>query len=229
MVVTKLSSDEMVYAEAGAMIYMSQNMQMNTKAKGGILKGLKRTLTGESFFMTEFQPDGEGFVAFAGNVPGRIRPIEIKGREFLTQKDAFLCAQKGIDLDIAFTKKLGAGIFGGEGFILERLSGDGIAFIHACGDFVDMDLTEGEVIKVDTGSVVGFDSSVKYDITRSGNVKSMVFGGEGIFLTTLTGPGHILLQSMTIANLAAALRPYLPSSNTSGSSGQRIEIGGFKI
>ncbi len=228
MVVVKLSSNEMAYAEAGAMVYMSQSMQMNTKAKGGLLKGLKRTLAGETFFMTEFTPSGDGFVAFAGNAPGKIRPIELKGNEFLVQKDAFLCAENSVDLDIAFTKKLGAGLFGGEGFILEKLSGNGTAFIHACGDFVEMNLAPGEVIKVDTGSVVGFDSTVGYDITRAGNVKSMVFGGEGIFLTTLTGPGHIILQSMTVANLAAALRPFLPSG-TSGSSGPRINIGGVKL
>ena len=231
MVVTKLSSNEMVYAEAGAMVYMSQNMQMDSKAKGGILKGIKRKISGESFFMTEFSPSGEGFVAFAGNVPGRIRPIEIKGKEFITQKDAFLCAENGVDLDITFTKKIGSGFFGGEGFILQKLSGNGTAFIHACGDFVDMDLSQGEVIKVDTGSVVGFDSSVAYEVTMAGNVKSMIFGGEGIFLTTLTGPGHIILQSMTIANLACALRPYLPSQGTSGSgsSTSGISIGPVRL
>ncbi|MDY6964523.1 MAG: TIGR00266 family protein [Halobacteriota archaeon] len=229
--VVKLSSGEMVYAEAGSMVYMSANMQMETKAKGGIMKGVKRMLARESFFMTEFSPSGDGFVAFAGNVPGRIREIELKGNDFMAQKDAFLSAESGVDMDIAFTKKFTTGLFGGEGFILERLSGNGTAFIHACGDFVDMDLGPGEMIKVDTGSVVGFESTVQYSITSAGNVKSMLFGGEGIFLTTLTGPGHIILQSMTIANLAGALRPYMPtgSSDTSGHSGPGIEIGGFKI
>ncbi len=155
--------------------------------------------------------------------------MNLKGNEFMAQKDAFLAAENGVDMDIAFTKKIGAGLFGGEGFILEKLSGKGTAFIHACGDFVDMDLGSGEVIKVDTGSVVGFDSTVQYDVTMAGNVKSIVFGGEGLFLTTLTGPGHVILQSMTIANLASALRPYLPtgSSNTSGSQG--LNIGGIRI
>jgi len=217
-----------MYAEAGAMVYMSANMQMNSKAKGGIMKGVKRMLARESFFMTEFAPSGDGFVAFAGNVPGRIREINLKGNEFMAQKDAFLAAENGVDMDIAFTKKIGAGLFGGEGFILEKLSGKGTAFIHACGDFVDIDLGSGEVIKVDTGSVVGFDSTVQYDVTMAGNVKSIVFGGEGLFLTTLTGPGHVILQSMTIANLASALRPFLPTgSNTSGSQG--LNIGGIKI
>jgi len=227
MVVVHLSAGEMVYGEAGAMVYMSENMEMNARARGGFLKGLKRKLAGETFFLTEFTPRvGEGFVAFAGNAPGRIKAIELKGEEFIAQKDAFLCAQEGVDLDIAFTKKLRAGIFGGEGFILERLSGKGTAFIHACGDFVEMELAPGEIVKVDTGSVVGFDASVEYDIALAGNVKSMLFGGEGIFLTTLRGPGRVLLQSMTLANLAAALRPFMPSgAGSSGTSGTSFGIG----
>ncbi|MCD6455330.1 MAG: TIGR00266 family protein [Methanophagales archaeon] len=226
MVVTKVSSGEKVYGEAGAMVYMSDNIEMNAKAKGGFLKGLKRKFAGETFFLTEFTSSGDGFVAFAGNAPGRIKAIELKGNEFLAQKDAFLCAQEGVDLDMAFAKKLGAGLFGGEGFILERLSGNGTAFIHACGDFVEMDLVAGEVVKVDTGSVVGFDSTVGYDITMAGNVKSMLFGGEGIFLTTLKGPGHVILQSMTIKNLAAAIMPFMPSG-TSGKRSSPFSIGGL--
>ncbi len=226
MVVVKLSSGDTVYGEAGSMIYMSDNMQMNAQAKGGFLKGIKRKIAGESFFMTNFTPNGDGFVAFAGNIPGKIKAIELKGNEFLAQKDAFLCAQSGVDLDIAFTKKLGAGFFGGEGFILEKLSGNGTVFIHACGDFVEMNLSPGEVVKVDTGSVVGFDNTVDYDITLAGNVKSMLFGGEGIFLTTLKGPGHVILQSMTVANLAAALRPFM-ISRTSGRSSSSFSIGGL--
>jgi len=139
----------------------------------------------------------------------------------MAQKDAFLCAESGVDLDISFTQKLGAGFFGGEGFILEKFSGDGTVFIHACGDFVEMDLSAGETVLVDTGSVVGFDATVGYDIKRAGGIKTSLFGGEGIFLTTLTGPGHVILQSMTIANLAAAVRPFMPS----GTSGQQSSSG----
>jgi len=217
-----LEAGEIVHAEAGAMNHMSANMQMEAKMKGGLLGGLKRKFSGESLFLTEFTPaGGSGYVAFAGNVPGRIRAIELHGNEFLTQKDAFLCAEDGVDLDITFSKKLGAGFFGGEGFILQKMSGDGTAFIHACGDFVEMDLASGETVKVDTGSVVGFDATVGYDITRAGGIKTSLFGGEGIFLTTLTGPGHIILQSMTIANLAAAVRPFMPTGRSSGgTSGQ---------
>ena len=219
MVTLHLEGDEIVYAEAGAMNHMSPDMKMEAKMKGGLFRGIKRKFSGESLFLTEFTPAGSsGYVAFAGNVPGRIRPIELHGTEFLAQKDAFLCAESGIHLDIAFTKKIGAGFFGGEGFILEEFSGDGTVFIHACGDFVEMNLSEGESVKVDTGSVVGFDTTVRYDIALAGGIKTTLFGGEGIFITTLTGPGHVILQSMTIANLASALMTFMPSDHTSGSS-----------
>ena len=220
IVTIHLGEGEMVYAEAGAMNHMSANMRMEAKMKGGLLGGIKRKFSGESLFLTEFTTTGSsGYVAFAGNVPGRIKPIELHGTEFFAQKDAFLCAESSVNMDIAFTKKLGAGFFGGEGFILERFSGDGTVFIHACGDFVEMDLAEGETVKVDTGSVVGFDATVGYDITRAGGIKTSLFGGEGLFLTALTGPGHIIIQSMNIANLASALRPFMPVSTSGRSSG----------
>jgi uncharacterized protein (AIM24 family) len=169
-----------------------------------------RKFAGESFFMTEFTPQGSsGYVAFAGNVPGKIKAIELNGNDFIAQKDAFLCAESGVNLEITLTKKLGSGLFGGEGFI------------HACGDFVEMDLQPGEVVMVDTGSIVGFDASVDYDITTAGGIKSMLFGGEGIFLARLTGPGKIILQSLSIVNLAAALAQHMPfqRGETSGSNG----------
>ncbi len=220
IVTIHLGEGEMVYAEAGAMNHISANMRMEAKMKGGLLGGIKRKFSGESLFLTEFTTTGSsGYVAFAGNVPGRIKPIELHGTEFFAQKDAFLCAESSVNMDIAFTKKLGAGFFGGEGFILERFSGDGTVFIHACGDFVEMDLAEGETVKVDTGSVVGFDATVGYDITRAGGIKTSLFGGEGLFLTVLTGPGHIIIQSMNIANLASALRPFMPVSTSGRSSG----------
>ncbi len=217
----ELGPGERVYAEAGAMVYMSGNVVMEARARGGILKGLKRKLMGETFFMTEFySTGGRGLVAFAGNAPGTIKPVEISpGKEFLVQKDAFLCAQDGVDLDMAFQRKLGAALFGGEGFILERLSGSGLAFIHACGDFVEFDLSPGQVLKVDVGCVVGWDATVTYDIQLAGGVKTALFGGEGIFLATLRGPGKVILQSMSLRNLAAALQPYLPQGGeTSGTS-----------
>ncbi|MCK8519148.1 TIGR00266 family protein [Methanoculleus sp. 7T] len=217
MVTLRLAEGESAYAEAGAMVNMSGNIRMTTNMKGGLLGGLKRMMTGESLFMTEFTPNGgEGFVSFAGNVPGKIFTLNLAGGEFIAQKDAFLCSEQGINLDIAFTKKLRSGAFGGEGFILQRLSGSGTAFLHCCGDIMEMTLAPGEVVKVETGLVVGFESTVDYSIALAGGVKTVFFGGEGLFLTTLTGPGRVVLQSMDVAKLASALTPYLPTQNSSG-------------
>jgi len=226
MVIIELEPGEVVYAEAGALNHMSSNVEMETKVKGGILKGFKRLFSGESLFITEFRAVGDkGVVAFTGNVPGKIIPLEIDARkEYIVQKDAFLAAQNSVDLDIVLVKKLGAGLFGGEGFILEKLSGRGITFIHACGDIVEYNLESDQVLKVDTGHIVGFESTVDYDITPVKGIKSMLFGGEGIFLAELTGPGKVYLQSMTLRNLAAALNPYL-GKGTSGSGGIQFRFG----
>jgi uncharacterized protein (TIGR00266 family) len=222
VVTIELGEGEKVFGEAGSMVYLTPNMKMEAKARGGLLKGLGRKFMGESFFMTEFSPaGGTGLVAFAGNAPGTIKEIELKdGREFIVQKDAFLCAEDSVELSVAFQKRLGSIFFGGEGFILERLNGKGTAFIHACGDFIEMDLKEGESIKVDTGSVVGWEGTVSYDIERVKGIKTIFFGGEGLFLTKLTGPGKIIIQSMTLHNLAMALYPFMPKpQQTSGKSG----------
>jgi uncharacterized protein (TIGR00266 family) len=228
LVTLHLTRGETVYAESGVMNHMSDNIDMHAKAKGGLMKGLKRMIGGESFFIAEFTAQSDGFVAFGGNVPGKIEAIEIApGKEFIAQRDAFLCAETGVDMDIAFTKKLRAGLFGGEGLILQKYSGHGTVFIHACGDFINKDLKPGEVLKVDTGSVVGFDSTVDYDIARAGDIKTSLFGGEGIFLTTLRGPGKVIIQSLSISNLAAALGPHLPIGNTGSSGGGGLSIGGL--
>ncbi len=212
LVTVELNSGEKVYGEAGTMVYLSSNMNMEAKMKGGLLKAIGRKFAGETMFLTEFTPaGGEGIVAFGGNAPGTIKPIElVPGREFIVQKDAFLCAEDTVELSVAFQRRLGSVFFGGEGFILERLSGNGTAFIHACGDFVEFDLQAGQTIKVDTGSVVGWDGTVGYDIERVKGIKTMFFSGEGLFLTALTGPGKIIIQSMTLHNLASALAPFLP-------------------
>ena len=218
VVLLELNPGETVYAEAGAMNHMSGNMNMEARARGGLMSGLKRKfLLKESFFLTEFTPQtGPGTVSFRGNVPGKIMAVQLQtGKEFLVQKDAFLAAENGVNMDMAFQQRLGAGFFGGEGFILEKLSGNGTAFIHAAGDFIEYDLQPGQVLKVSTGCVVGFDSTVSYEISRVGNIKTMLFGGEGIFVTVLRGPGKVVIQSLTVANLAMALRPYMPQ-NTSG-------------
>ena len=224
VVMVELNPGEKVYAEAGAMNHMSGNMVMEARAKGGLLGGLKRALMSESFFLTEFTPQGgTGFVGFRGNVPGKIMAVDIQpGKEFMVQKDGFLAAQEGVNLDMAFQKRLGSGFFGGEGFILEKLSGQGTAFIHAAGDFIEYNLQPGQMLKVSTGCVVGFDSTVSFEVSRVGNIKTMIFGGEGIFVTVLRGPGKVVLQSLTIANLARALEPYLPQQTSGDSGGIRI-------
>jgi len=215
LVTVGLSAGEKVYGEAGTMVYMSTNITMEAKMKGGLFKAIGRKFAGETVFLTEFTPaGGEGLVAFGGNAPGRIKPIELgEGREFIVQKDAFLCAEDSVDLSVAFQRRLGSVFFGGEGFILEQLAGSGTAFIHACGDFVEFDLEAGQSMKVDTGCVVGWEGNVDYDIERVKGVKTMFFGGEGLFLTSLTGPGKIIIQSMTLHNLAFALAPFLPGSS----------------
>jgi uncharacterized protein (TIGR00266 family) len=207
-----LSPGEGVFAEAGSMVNMSGSVFMESQLKGGIISGLKRAVTGESFFLTRFSAGNEpGFVSFAGTMTGRLFTVKIKqGKEFIAQRDSFLACEESVDLDIAFTDKIRAGLFGGEGFILERMTGDGMVFLHCCGDIVEMTLKPGEVVKVQTGLVVGFEDSVSYDIALAGGITTALFGGEGLFVTTLTGPGKVVLQSMDIAKIAVALIPFLP-------------------
>ena len=219
MVKIELLANEGLLAEAGAMVNMSGNMEMVSHLKGGIISGLKRVLTGESLFLTRFSPYGHGgFVSFAGNVPGKIFPVTLsEGKEFIAQRDSFLCCDEGIVLDIELVKKIRSGLFGGEGFILQKMTGSGTVFLHCCGDIIELHLKDREMIKVQTGLVVGFESTVSYDIALAGGITSIIFGGEGLFVTTLSGPGKVVLQSMDIAKIAAAITPFLPlPKDTSG-------------
>lgn len=220
-VTMEIEEDETVWAEAGAMVYMSGNIDMRAELQGGIFKGIKRKLAGESFMVTNFNSrGGPGVVAFGGNAPGKILAMDITGKEFVAQKDAFLCAEKGVNWEIAFQKRLGSTFFGGEGLILEQISGEGMVFFHACGDLIEINLDEGQTYKVSTANVVGWEPSVSYDIQAAGGIKTSVFGGEGFFVTTLTGPGKIVIQSMTLPQLAGSLVPFLPQqSNSSGGGG----------
>ena len=206
LVEIELDPDEGVRAEAGAMMYMEEGIEMQTSTGGGMFKGFKRMITGESFFITTFlfSGRGKGHVAFGAPYPGKIIPVELNkfGGTFLCQKDAFLCAARGIEIEIAFTKKIGAGLFGGEGFILQRLEGDGMAFIHAGGTIIEKVLQPGETLRVDTGCLVAFAPSVTYDIQFVGGFKNALLGGEGIFLAQMTGPGFIYLQSLPFSRLA---------------------------
>lgn len=202
----ELDPDEGVRAEVGAMMYMSDNIEMQTSTGGGLFKGFKRMITGESFFITTFLNKGKGkaHVAFGAPYPGKIIPLNLTkiGGTFICQKDAFLCAAQGIEIEIAFTKRFGAGLFGGEGFILQRLVGDGLAFVHAGGTIIQRDLAANETLRVDTGCLVAFAPSVNYDIQFVGGFKNALFGGEGIFLAKMTGPGTIYLQSLPFSRLA---------------------------
>ena len=204
-VIVELDPGEAVQAEAGALLYMENGVEMQT-SMGGLDKGLRRMFTGESFFITTFANQGSAVnhAAFGAPYPGHIIPLDLGELEgsFLVQKDAFLCCARGIEIEVAFTKRLGAGVFGGEGFILQRLRGDGLAFVHAGGAVIRRDLAAGETLRVDTGCLVGMAGGVDYDIQFVGGWKNALFGGEGIFFAKVTGPGRVYLQSLPFSRMA---------------------------
>lgn len=206
----ELDPGEDVRAEAGTMIYMEEGIEMQTSIGGGLLKGLKRTITGESFFITSFinQASKKSKVGFAAPYPGKIIALNLNtlGGKFICQKDSFLCATHGIEIEIAFTKRLGVGLFGGEGFILQRLEGNGLAFVHAGGTIIEKELTPGETLRVDTGCLVAFSITVDYNIKFIGGFKNALFGGEGLFLASLHGPGKVYLQSLPFSRLADRIK-----------------------
>lgn len=210
----RLKAGQEVYAEAGKMVYKTTNVQWESRMTGAtlgekLMGALRRTVTGESLFFTYFRADSAGEVGFAGSYPGRIQVFDLKqGQSVLAQRDAFLFAQPSVQFNVAFVKKLGAGFLGGEGFILEKFTGPGAVFIHAGGDFVEFDLQAGQTLQIDTGCIVAFDESVEYDIQFVGGIKSALFGGEGLFWATLTGPGHVVIQSMTLEKLRRELAPF---------------------
>lgn len=203
----RLKPGQEVYADAGRMVYKTANVQWDTRMTGSslgekLLGAFRRTITGESLFVTYFRSDTPGEVGFAGHYPGKIQVFDLPvGKSLLAQRDAFLLAQPTVQYSVALVKKLGAGFFGGEGFILEKFTGPGTVFIHAGGDFVDFDLQPGEMLHVDAGCIVAFDDTVDYDIQFVGGIKTALFGGEGMFLAVLTGPGHVVVQSMTLERL----------------------------
>jgi uncharacterized protein (TIGR00266 family) len=224
----ELDSGEGVRAEAGAMLYMEDGIEMQTGTAGGVFSGFKRMLTGESFFITTFlyNGTGKGHVAFGAPYPGKIIPLQLDqvGGQFMVQKDGFLCAARGIEIEVAFTKRIGAGIFGGEGFILQRLSGSGLAFVHAGGTILKRQLQPRERLRVDTGCLVAFEPSVDYDIQMIGGFKNALFGGEGLFVATLTGPGTVYLQSLPFSRLADRI---VAASRGVGGRDERRGIGGI--
>lgn len=236
----ELDPQEMVVAEAGSFMMMDDGIKMetifgdgsqkDTGFLGKILGAGKRILTGESLFMTAFYNDiaGKRNVSFASPYPGKIIPIDLTqfGGKFICQKDAFLCAAKGVSVGIEFSKKLGRGLFGGEGFIMQKLEGDGMAFVHAGGTMAKKELLAGETLKVDTGCIVGFDQTVDYDIEFVGGIKNTVFGGEGLFFAKLQGPGTVYIQSLPFSRLAGRVLASAPRSGGK-SKGEGSILGGL--
>ena len=213
VVICQMDSGEKMITEKGSMVWMSPNMQMDTKG-GGLGKMFSKAFSGESMFQNSYTARGNGMIAFGSSFPGQIKAIQIApGQEMILQKSAFLAAESGVELSIHFSRKLGAGLFGGEGFIMQRLSGRGTAFVEIDGELVEYDLQPGQQIIVDTGNVAGFEPTVQMDIQQVPGLKNMFLGGEGLFNTVLTGPGRIWLQTMPIANVAMSIRPYIPTGN----------------
>jgi uncharacterized protein (TIGR00266 family) len=208
----QLEENEVFQSVAGNMAYMTGNMVMEAKMQGGILKGLGRTVSGASLFLVEYRSKGgTGIVGIGGSVPGKIVDLDIGRGKWLVQKTGYLGSQTTVELKVAFQKKLGNILFGGEGLVLQEMSGTGIAFVAACGDFNIVDLRPGEKYKVATAKAVAWQDTVSYDIAAVGGIKTAMFGGEGLFVTTLTGPGKIIIQSMTLSELALSLLPFYPS------------------
>jgi uncharacterized protein (TIGR00266 family) len=226
----ELDPGEAALAEAGGMMYMDDGIAMETifgdgaQPSSGIMGALmgagKRLLTGESLFMTVFQNQGTGKrrVAFGAPYPGKIVPVDLSevGGELIAQKDSFLAGAKGVSIGIAFQKRIGAGLFGGEGFIMQRLQGDGLVFLHAGGTLMERVLNPGELLRVDTGCIVAFQPSVDYDIQFVGKIKSALFGGEGLFFATLRGPGKVWLQSLPLSRLADRIYAAAPKAGGRG-------------
>ncbi|MCA9979557.1 MAG: TIGR00266 family protein [Anaerolineales bacterium] len=206
-----LDAGESVFTETGGMAWMTGDIDMMTSTQGSLLKGLARRMAGESLFLTDYTcRQDQALITFTPSAPGHIVTVELgEGESRICQKDAFLVAQSGVDFSIHYRTKLGAGLFGGEGFILQKLTGPGLAWVEIAGEVRAYTLKEGQTMKINPGHIAMYDPSIKYDITRVRGVRNMLFGDEGVFLATLTGPGRVWLQSMTLSSLAGKLRPHL--------------------
>ena len=215
VVLCYLEGGEKMINEGGSMSWMSPNMKMETTTNGGVGKAFGRMFAGEKMFQNVYTAEGgNGMIAFASSFPGSIRAFEITpGQDMVFQKSAFLAGEGGVNLSIFFNKRFGAGLFGGEGFIMQRVSGQGIVFAEFDGHVIEYDLQPGQQIIVDTGHLAAMSATCSIDIQSVPGVKNMLFGGEGFFNTVITGPGHVWLQTMPISNVAGILRPYLPSGS----------------
>lgn len=215
VVTCQLAAGETMITERGSMSWMTPNMRMETTTNGGLGKAFGRLLAGEALFQNRYTAQGgPGLIAFASSFPGSIRAFEIgPGKELVVQKSGFLAAEAGVELSVFFQKKLGSGFFGGEGFIMQKLSGQGSAFAEFDGHVVEYELAAGQSLVVDTGYIAAMDATCSMDIVTVPGVKNAFFGGEGLFNTVVSGPGHIWLQTMPISSVAAVLRPFFPSNN----------------
>ena len=215
VVICELEAGEKMITEGGAMSWMSPNMKMETTSNGGIGKALGRAFSGEKMFQNIYTAQGgPGMIAFASSFPGSIRAYEITpGQEMIFQKSAYLAGEESVQLSVHFRKKLGSGLFGGEGFIMQKVSGSGIVFAEFDGHVIEYDLQPGQQIVIDTGHLAAMSSTCNMDIQKVPGVKNMVFGGEELFNTVITGPGKVWLQTMPISNVAGAIRPYIPTGN----------------
>ena len=212
----QLKQGEAIYTESGGMAWMRGNIAMETNTRGGVMAGLGRALAGESLFMTTYSCQSpNGLVVFTPEVPGIVLDIQLSpGQSLICQKDSFMCAQDSVKLEMHFRKKLGAGLFGGEGFILQKITGPGVAFIEIPGEVREYELPAGAVMRVDPGHIAMFEPTVTYDIARVKGLKNIFFSGEGLFLATLKGPGKVWMQTLPLSNLAAKLSRYLPTKSS---------------
>ncbi len=221
-----LPPGEVVYSQTNCMCWMNDAVEMNTNTGGGFLAGLARTFGGGTLFVTDFTARGNGHVAFAPRFPGKIMPVPLAaGQSLICRKETFLCAEKSVTLEIAWQKKIGAGFFGGQGFILQKVTGPGTVFLDLAGEVVERDLAAGERLLIHAGHVGVMDPTIQFDIQMVPGFRNILFGGEGLFLATVTGPGHVALQSMPIMNLAEELARYMPAqaqATTSGSVGGAV-------
>lgn len=211
----QLQQGDAVYTEAGGMAWMTGGISMEASGRGGIGKMFGRALSGESLFLTTYTCEADkGMIVFTMEAPGEIIPLELAaGEAMIAQKDAFMCAEDSVELEMHFRRKLGSGLFGGEGFILQKLTGPGRAFVEIAGEVRTYTLKSGQSLKVDPGHIAMYEPTIEYDVAMVKGVKNMLFGGEGLFLATLTGPGKVWLQTMPLSNLAAAIRRYIPTKS----------------
>ncbi len=228
VVTIQLAPGQRIYSSSGGMSWMTQQVEMETNSGGGLGKMFKRAISGESLFIVDyFVNSGMGEVAFAAEFPGKIIPLPLAdGAEMIVQKDSFMCAEKSVDVDMHFRKKLGAGLFGGEGFVLQKLTGPGMAFVNFDGEIVEKTLGSGEVLRVDTGHVAMFEPTVNFDVEMIKGFRNLLLGGEGLFIATLRGPGKVYLQTMPLDKLARKIVQYMPKTGGGGQSGGlNVDIG----